>query len=417
MKRIILWLFLILITFVVIAVSPALISEKGYILISMGDLIIELTVVSACIMLTVLFFVLILLLKFVRGSLRLGFNGWNKIAFANQRRGLKDLNRGIAAFILGDHQQAEHLLAKAAEPSKFPRTAYLMAAAASSKQSLRSNTNHYLALLAKEDHTVKSSGLESILVTIKLLILQDDFAQARTIIDEHHKHIGHDARLLSLEIELSLHERRFDYVVDQLIAARKQKTISDNRVSQWEASAFYGAFNETIRKESTEALTQVWQKLSRKLKQREAILFAYCQVLAENNISEPLSNILLPVVKKGADLHFLQNIRQLPIASADELINVVQKHLHHDQHSGKWLSCLANLAAQAQQFSMAEKAFNSLVNLDGVQYDTTDLKTFAYVLEQQGHYQKANQVLNKMVAQTTTNIKPLLKTSNGNKEQ
>ena len=104
-------------------------------------------------------------------------------------------------------------------------------------------------------------------------------------------------------------------------------------------------------------------------------------------------------------LQFLKNIRQLPISSADELISAVQKHLHHDQHSGKWLSCLANLAAQAQQYSMAEKAFNSLVNLDGMQYDITDLKSFAHVLEQQGEYQKANQVLNKMVAQTTAIIK------------
>lgn len=398
MKRIIL---LILIFFAAVAISPMLINEKGYILIAMGDLTIESTVVTAGIMLTLLFVTLLLSLKIVRGSLRLGFGGWSKIAFASRRRGLKDFNRGIAAFILDDHQQAEHLLAKAAEPSKFPRTAYLMAAAASSKQSLRSNTNHYLGLLAQEDHTVKTSGLESILVTIKLLMLQDDFSKARTIIDEHHKHIGHDARLLSLEIELSLHEKRFDYVVEQLVSARKQKTITEDKISQWEASAFYGAFNDKIRKESTDALTQVWQKLARKLKQREAILFAYCQVLAENNITEPLNNILLPAIKKEAELQFLQNIRQLPISSADELISAVQKHLHHDQHSGKWLSCLANLAAQAQQYSMAEKAFNSLVNLDGVQYDTTDLKIFTHVLEQQGEYQKANQVLNKMVAQTT----------------
>jgi HemY protein len=194
MKKLIVW---ILIFFAAVAISPLLINEKGYILIAIGDLTIESTVVTAGIMLTLLFIALAFSLKLIRGSLRFGFRGWNKIAFANRRRGLKDFNRGIAAFILDDHQQAEHLLAKAAEPSNFPRTAYLLAAAASSKQSLRSNTNHYLGLLAQEDHTIKTSGLESILVTIKLLMVQEDFAQARTIIDEHHKHVGHDARLLS----------------------------------------------------------------------------------------------------------------------------------------------------------------------------------------------------------------------------
>jgi len=413
MKRII-WIILILVFFVAIAVSPMLISEKGYILISMGDSILELTVVSACIMLTLLFVAFILLFKIIRGSLHFGISGWHKIAFASRRRGLKDFNRGIAAFILDDHQQAEQLLAKAAEPSKFPRTAYLMAAAASSKQSLRSNTNHYLGLLAQEDHTIKTSGLESILVTIKLLMLQEDFTQARTIIDEHHKHIGHDARLLSLEIELSLQEKRFDYVIGQLVSARKQKTINDERITSWEATAFYGAFSETIRKESKDSLAQMWKSLANKLKQREAILFAYCQVLAENNITEPLNKILLPAVKKGADVKFLQNIRLLPLIAADDLISAVQKHLHHDQHSAKWLSCLAHLAAKSQQLPMAEKAFNSLVNLEGKQYDSTDLLTFSQVLEQQGEYQKANQVLNKIVAKTVNHKNNVLQKINGN---
>jgi len=382
---------------IVIAVSPLLISEKGYILIAMGDSIIELTVVSACIMLTLLFMTMILVFKLISGTTRFGFRGWNKIVFAGRRRGLKNLNRGIAAFILDDHQQAEHLLAKAAEPSRFPRTAYLMAAAASSKQALRSNTNHYLGLLAQEDHTIKTSGLESILVTIKLLMLQEDFSQARSIIDEHHKHIGHDPRLLSLEIDLSLHENRFDYVIGQLVSARKQKTINDEKIARWEESTFYGAFNERITKESKDALVNMWQNLARKLKQREAILFAYCQVLAEHKITESLNKILLPAIKKGADVKFLKSMRQLPISAADELISAVQKHLHHDQHSGKWLSCLADLAAKSRQFPMAEKAYNSLINLEGKQYDTTDLLTFSQVLEQQGEYQKANQILNRIV--------------------
>ncbi|MBA6263358.1 heme biosynthesis HemY N-terminal domain-containing protein [Colwellia sp. Bg11-12] len=414
MKKLILW---ILIFFAAVAISPLLINEKGYILIAMGDLTIESTVVTVGIMLTLLFVALAFSLKLVRGSLRLGFSGWNKIAFANRRRALKDFNRGIAAFILEDHQQAEHLLAKAAEPSMFARTAYLMAAAASSKQSLRSNTNHYLSLLAQEDHTVKTSGLESILVTIKLLMLQEDFTQARTIIDEHHKHIGHDARLLSLEIELSLHEKRFNYVIEQLVSARKQKTITDEKIAQWEAIAFYGAFSDTIRQESNDSLAQMWQKIARKLKQRESILLAYCQVLAEHKIIEPLNKILLPVIKKGVDDAFLKKIRQLPISATDELMSAVQKHLHHDPHSGKWLSCLANLAAKAQQLPMAEKAFNSLVNLEAKQYDSIDLLTFSHVLEQQGEYKKANQVLNKIVVQADNSNNNALAINNGNQEK
>jgi HemY protein len=395
MKRIILF---ILLFFSAVAISPLLINEKGYILIAMGDLTIESTVVTATIMLILTFIALVLSLKLVKGSLRFSLAGWNKIAFASKRRGMKDLNRGIAAFIFEDHQQAEHLLVKAAEPSQFERISYLMAAAAASKQALRSNTNHYLSLLAQQENSVKSVGLETTLVTIKLLILQEDYEQARALIDEHHKHIGHDARLLSLEIELSLLEQRFDYVVEQLVAARKQKTINSEKIALWEATAFSGVFNEKITKESQEALAQYWQNLSRKLKQNEAILLAYCHVLAKHKITAPLTKILLPAFKKGGDDAFIKSTRTLPLSSVDELISATQKHLHKSPHSAKWLSALAHLSTNSQQWLMAEKAFNSLVHLEGEQYDKLDLQVFATVLAQQGEHQKANEVLLKIIS-------------------
>jgi HemY protein len=123
------------------------------------------------------------------------------------------------------------------------------------------------------------------------------------------------------------------------------------------------------------------------------------------------------VIKKGADDTFLKNIRQLPISATDELISAVQKQLHNDPHSGKWLSCLANLAAKSQQLPMAEKAFNSLINLAGTQYDVIDLLNFSQVLEQQGEYKKANQVLNKALGQIGSFNNNTLVINNGNEQK
>jgi len=393
MKRLVI---LALLFFAAVAISPLLVNEKGYILIAMGDLTIESTVVTAGMMLVVLFIALIIFLKVFRGSLKFSLGAWNKVAFASKRRGVKDFNRGIAAYVLDDYAQAEHLFAKSAEPSQCERTAYLLAAAAASKQSLRSNTNHYLTILENYDNAVQVSGLESVLVTIKLLIAQKDFKKARTIIDDHHKHIGHDARLLSLEIDLCIIEQRYDTAADYLVAARKQKSLADTTIKKWEAAVFSGVFNEKITKQDNAALSTYWKSLSRKIKQREAIVLAYCQTLAKHNITEPLDKILVPAIKKGIDADFIKSIRTLPLSSADALIAIVQKHLHHDQHSALWLSYLAHLARASKQWPMAEKAFNSLVHLDGQQYDDIDLNAFADTLEQQGEFQKANEVLRKI---------------------
>jgi len=396
MIRIILGLVIFL---AAMAISPFLIDEKGYILIAMGDLTIELTVLSAGIMLTLLFIALIISLKLLRGGLNFSFGTWNKIAFAGQRRAIANFNKGLAAYMLEDYSQAEELFSKSAIPSKRKQSAYLLAASASAKQALDSNTNHYLALLDKETTKLKDVGLESVIVNIKLLMNQDKaetYEKARAIINENHKQIGHDPRLLALEIDLCLIEQRFDQAIQYLVSARKEKTITDARVKEWEKTAFYLSFTHSIVKHDKDTLQSNWQGLSRKVKQREGVLLAYCSVLAEHEITEPLNKLLIPLFKKSPSSEFLKQIRDLPIKQADELIAIVQKQLHKNVHSGKWLSCLGHLALVSGQFSMAEKAFGSLLKLEdedyGVQYDLKDLQALAKAHSYQGQYQAANDI-------------------------
>ncbi len=394
MKKIVVLILLIVLA---IAIAPSL-DDPGYIHIAFADTVVESTIVAATIMLVLTFFALLLIVKFLRGGLNFSFAAWNKVAFANRRKALRDLNKGIAAYVLGDYKQAEHLLAKSAEASSLEHIAYLVAADAAQKQALKPNTEHYLALLEQKTNTLKVAGLEAILIKIKLLIGQQNYAQARVVIDEHHKHIGHDARLLSLEIELSLIEQRFDYVIKQLNAAKKQKSIDGQTITRWQQQAFYGAFNSLVKQQDNTALMEFWQQLTKKDKHNEVIVLAYCRVLAENQINQPLAKLLLPILKKGADTRLLASVRTLPITQADSLMTAAQKHLHSEPHNALWLSLVAHFATASQQWSLAEKAFNSLVNLEGKPYDKVDLLAFSQVLEQQGQLDKANQVLRKIHA-------------------
>lgn len=395
MKRLLLLLALFL---AVIVITPILVGEKGYILIAIGDFAIESTVITAIIMLGIVFLALFTVIKFFRGGLNFSFSAWNKIAFASRRRALRDFNQGIAAYVLGDYKQAEHLLAKSAEKSTLEPVAYLIAADAAHKQALKPNTEHYLALLEQSTSNLKTSGLEAVIIKVKLLIGQKSYPEARAVIDAHHKHIGHDARLLALEIELSLVEQRFDHVIKQLNSAQKQKTITAATIALWQQQAFHGAFEQQIKQQDSNALQEYWQQLPKKVRQSETVLMVYCQVLAENNINEPLEKLLLPIIKKGAASNILKALRTLPITQVDSLMSASQKHLHKEPQNGLWLSLVAHFAMATGQWPLAEKAFNTLVNLEAQQYDKVDLLAFSQVLEHQGQLEKANQVLRKIHA-------------------
>ena len=384
MIKAILWVVFFL---ALIALVPFLIGEKGYILIAMGEITIESTVVTALILLTLVFIALMLLLKVTKGSINISAGAWHKIAFAGRRRGQRNLNQGIAAFLLDDFSQAEHLLVKSAEPSKQAFLAYLTAAKAAHLQDKPANSDHYLQLVDSQNLSVKEASLESVLLHLSLLLARDELPKARTIIDEHHKFIGHDPRLLALEIDLCIKENRFESAIERLTAAAKQKTLAE-KIPQWQKQAYQGYFNKL----DNDALQQYWQKLAKKTKQAPQVMIAYCYQLAARNLTSTIEALLLPKVKKGRDTVIIEALKQLPLQSTAPFIQAIEKHLQKEPNNTLLLSALGYLAYLDNQLTLAEKAFFSL-NTHVKPLAKNDTLIFAKVLIAQGKHQQANKLL------------------------
>jgi len=384
---------LVILFFAAVAISPLLIGEKGYILIAMGNITIESTVVTASICLIVLFIVLLFSLKIFRSGIKLSVGSWNKIAFASKRRGERDYRKGIAAYLLGDYQQAEHLLVKSAEPSSQQSNAYLIAAKAAQAQQLPANASHYLQLLEHHQATEKNNNIESILVKLAILMEQNEIKKARTLLDQHHRYIGQDARLLSLEIRLSILEKRFENAISFIAKARKQKEINAEQIKQWDGEAYLGQFRQVIAEKDQQALNKYWSGLSRKEQHNDTIVHAYCTVLAENQITAPLDKLLVPLVKKAKNTVLINALKSLPLTKPNELIAATQKHLHGDQHNIFWLSCLGHFALKGKDWPLAERAFHSIANQSGANMPIDDRKGYAIALNEQGKYQQATEIL------------------------
>jgi len=389
----------ILLFFIVLALSPLLIDEKGYILVSVADNIYELTVYTAIFWITGCIVAGFIIYNISKKGLKFSFNLWNSVAFASRRKGIATFNKGLGSYLLDDYANAEKLFAKSATPSKRQQSAYLLAASAAAKQGINENTNHYLDLLDIESEKFDKTDITSLLVKIKLFMNQNNIEtnqKARLLIDEHHRKIGHDYRLLSLEIVLCIAEKRFEAACEYFPAARKHKQINEVLVSAWEQEAYYGAFNDKIIKHDQTALNNYFESLPKKIKARESVLFSYCKVLAEQNITEPLTALILPILKKQPSDEFFSLLRTLPIKQSEPLILAVQKHLHKDNDNIQWLRCLGHLALMSEQWVLAEKSFRSLLKLDkarvDVPYTKYDIQGLASALTAQGQHQLANEM-------------------------
>ena len=390
--------FLILLFLVAVAVAPMLIDEKGYILIAMGTLTIESTVVYAAIFLLFFIIALFIVLRIVKGGVSFSFSTWRKFSLASQRKAKRDYRKGVASYILGDLPNAENLIVKSAEPINNEDVAYLLAADAAVKQGKDANALHYLQYLENSDNT--KHNLESALVRINTLIKLNEAGKAREVLDYYHRHIGHEARFLALEIELSIIESRFENAIEYLVRARKEKLISDTEVCDWEARAFNGQFNHIIKTQSNDALNQYWQNLPRKVKQRDTVIASYAHVLASHEIHQGLDKVLLPLIKPGTNADLLKQLRTLPLTKADNLISGVQKILQKQPENGVWLSYLGHISGQTKQWEMSCKAFYSLTQLAHYHFDKADYQMFATAMMQMNKVEEANKLLLKALDET-----------------
>lgn len=389
MKKVILLIVIILIG---IAASPFLIGNPGYVLISAGNIAIESSIVAVGIFVILLFITLLFILKILKGGWRFSTGAWHGLKFAKKRKAQKQFNTAVSAYILGNNKQAEQQFIDSADYAEQQLAAYLLAADAAEKQHESANVEYYLKAIVETQES-KHLPIEAALVAIQLHVKLKNYPQARELIDQYHQHIGHHHLLLLLEIDLSIIEQRFDNAIHYLEKARKEKQIDNAKITVWESMIYQGKFTQLFQSGGELKLTEYWQKLSKKLRQQETIVLAYCHVLAQFNMSTQLTNILLPHFKFSASTAFIQAIRKLPIRKADDLILATQKHLKKDPNNTTWLSCLGFLAYASNEHEMARKAYHRLLQQAEYVADHDDLVFYAKSLMALNEHSQANKIL------------------------
>ncbi|KGJ92225.1 heme biosynthesis HemY N-terminal domain-containing protein [Thalassotalea sp. ND16A] len=391
MIRSIIKLFLLL---ALIAIAPFLIDEKGYILIAMGDLTYELTVVSAIMLLVIAAFIFAFVLWGTRIGWKFSSRTWRKMAFSNKAKAKLEFQKGLAAYLLGDYQQAETLMAKCAERSELANSAWLIAAASSKKQDNAAKTANYLQLIAEHPDAQENFSFETLLVAGRINLDDKQFSKARALLDDNHKLIGHDGRLLGLEIEVCLHENRFDKAIEQLKPLRKNKHLDKDKVTDWEKRSFSGYFQQLSQQQSIEAVAKYYKSLSRKERQSEGIVLAYADCLSANGLVTNLEELILPLLKKDASPSFIHAVKRLPIQHSQHVIAAIQKVLLKQPENILWLSALAHLCAANKEYDKAHKAFTALLKIKQL---PDDLLGYANLLENMGEHQQANRVYQELL--------------------
>ncbi|WP_394173818.1 heme biosynthesis HemY N-terminal domain-containing protein [Thalassotalea litorea] len=390
------FIIILILVLIVTAFSYLLIDQKGYILITMGDLIYEATVFGFVTLLALSMMVLYGLYLLIRGVFRTSGKAWHFIAHGSEEKAMRLYEQGLAAYLVEDFAKAEKLLVKSAPKSSMTNTAWLFAASAANKQNMTESAKQYLRHIAENTEGEEKLNYEALLVAGKLNLDDAEFSQARQLIDKNKDRVGHKGRMLSLDIEVCLHEKRYLQAIEYLRDARKDKAIDDTQIEQWETLAFTGYFQELISEHSVHDVEQYFSNLSRKERNRESIILAYANVLGEHGLTDKLEDLVLPLLKKQPSQAFINGLKDISMPHSPKVMTAIQKHLQKEPDDPVWLSAFAYACVASRDWEKARKAFVSLLK---VRQLPDDLQAYAKVLQTLGEHEQANRVYQEIMAQ------------------
>ena len=336
-------IILIIVIVVVMAVTPFVLDEKGYVLISFNNTTIEGTIVSFCIMAVITAVVLYLTYKLIRYLLSIYHNTKHGFFARSQERKQAAIEQALWSAINDDYEHVEQALSGNSVPDKFEdiRLALLAKAALANNQ-----TDKALERLFEisPEHQLKVA---------KLWLASGD----SSAIESQMRVSAEAKKATSLELklyaEVLVQQQHFSALEDFLPRLVRKKALSD---AQWTQlfSAYFNALD-------ADKLSEKYKQLPKKIQANAYI--AYLTTMAATGQLAVIEGELIKMVKHNDQHELLAHILSgATTADAIKLQTTLQDRLKKDENNNALLLALACLANAQGDYDLAARVFDKALN-------------------------------------------------------
>ncbi|PAJ72422.1 hypothetical protein CJF42_21230 [Pseudoalteromonas sp. NBT06-2] len=335
-------LFFLFIASITLALAPLVLDEKGYILISWNNTVIDGTLISFGILLSVSFAVLYCLYKLISYLWSLYGNTKFRFTSRNEKMKLDNLQQGMWASLSGDHITAAKLLAKSSVPHGWQGLSQATAAKAALAQGNKSQALDLLNNLDEQDQKYAA----------QLFIELEQVEVAQLLLAPVAKKKKSSSIELNLYSQLLIQQKKWHELGDLFPQLEKKKILNDE---QW-LNIFKSYFSEI----NIEEIKKRYNQLSRHLK----ILAnnTYLKALLKLGETKDIEAELIKMLKKERYLALLDILAAAKNYQCNKLQNLVQQALKKQPEQAELLLCLAYIAKAQQDNTLAAKVFKAVFN-------------------------------------------------------
>jgi HemY protein len=378
MKKLIIYLVIVAAVLVALIVAPSLIGDKGYVLIALGNLTIETSVVALGIM---VFLGLVAWFIFSTAATRLWrltkgshhwFGSWSK------RKQQKAFYRSIQALAEGDWQGALKA-AEQAESGNFEGVNYLIAAQAAQAQHLDDKGKRMLQRAA--EHT--PSKLAATLTLARQALVNNAPSEALKHLDTLDEKQANRPQAIAVKVEALAANNQWQQLQDSL--PRWKKALGDN-YANWSKLVAQGQLAEIASKQGAIQLKTFWQELPRKQRNDQGYQAAYVEQLLAQGMHNDAQDLLNTWQKRGPVAVLLPLYRKLRLPNPASSIKQLEGWIKEDDKNAELYSTLGHLAYHCGDKTLAQKALHKAITLNPNQ---TDLLLLSGICEDENDTDKA----------------------------
>ncbi|CAD2226178.1 HemY [Pseudoalteromonas sp. 3J6] len=326
----------------VLAITPFVLDEKGYVLISFNNTTIEGTIVSFCIMAALSTAALYLTYKLVRYCLSIYRNTKHGFFARSQERKHAAIEQALWSLINDDYEQVESALSSNSVPAKFTdiRLALLAKTALANNQPDKALERLFEISPEQQLKVAKlwlASG-DSSVIEPQIRVAAE--SKKATVLD------------LKLYTEVLVQQQHFKLLEDFLPRLLRKNALND---TQWQQVflAYFAA-------QANDELTAKYQHLGKKLQAHAHT--AYLTQMAKVGQLASIENELVKLLKQKQHEQLAHILSEAAPSNAYKLQSSIQERLKKDEHNNALLLALACLANAQGDYDLAARVFDKALN-------------------------------------------------------
>ncbi|MCL9783542.1 heme biosynthesis protein HemY [Vibrio sp. S4M6] len=362
--------------------------QQGYVLISIADKTIEMSVTTLVIFLVATLAILFIAETLLKKLFRSSSATWRWFTIRKVKRSRQDANEGIIKLLEGQWKVAEKKITRRVSHHDMPLLCYLMASEAAVEMGDKTKRDRYLQLARKEDN----SSLAVSLTLARQQIREGELKQARETLSNLYSDHNTNPLVLNLLKSVYLRLKQWQALLEIIPQLSKAKVIDNQQQLDLQVQAHSGMLSNIASTQGTEQLIHYWDKLNRKVKSDSTLIVHVTELLIQKQAYSEAFTIAKEALKKQTIDGLLLLLPNIELADNHPIKQLLEETLTKDPNQAEALSALSRIEITNQQWSKAQQLLEKALS---IRTSYQDYLLLAQALEKQNLTQASNEVAKK----------------------